>query len=162
MVLSPNAWMLFSRFILPGSFCSRTFWGPPRFPVNPNVPLPWSRTPAGPRRLAFAALRYCPRRLDNEGSDNCLFRGSIARLWYSLSTLRAALTSDYARLASGGGQPFPGGIVAPTEFFRAVSACASPAPGLFLARPSPAFSGLSPGALDLGGTAASSGLWLPL
>jgi hypothetical protein len=31
------------------------------------------------------------------------FRDSITRLWHWLSTLRAALAGDYARLASGGG-----------------------------------------------------------
>ena len=39
-----------------------------------------------------------------------LFRGSITRLQHWLFTLRAALSDDYAKLASGGGQPFPGGI----------------------------------------------------
>jgi len=32
-----------------------------------------------------------------------LFRGSITRLWHWLFTLRAALTGDDAKLASGGG-----------------------------------------------------------
>ena len=80
------------------------------FPGNPNVPLPCSQTPAGPRRLAFTALRYCSRRSNNESPSIWLFRGSITRLQHWLFTLRAALSDDYAKLASGGGQPFPGGI----------------------------------------------------
>jgi hypothetical protein len=39
------------------------------FPGNPNVLLPCSPTPAGPRRLAFTALRCCPRHSNNEGSN---------------------------------------------------------------------------------------------
>ena len=34
----------------------------------------------------------------------------MTRLQHWLFTLRAALSDDYAKLASGGGQPFPGGI----------------------------------------------------
>ena len=34
----------------------------------------------------------------------------MTRLQHWLFTLRAALSGDYAKLASGGGQPFPGGI----------------------------------------------------
>ena len=69
--------------------------GPPIFPGNPNCALAMLFDPAGPRRLAFTALWYCAR------------------------TLRAAITDDYARLASGGGQPFPGGIpVYPLSSYR--------------------------------------------
>src|SRR5664279_455760 len=34
----------------------------------------------------------------------------MTRLQHWLFTLRAVLSDDYAKLASGGGQPFPGGI----------------------------------------------------
>ena len=34
----------------------------------------------------------------------------MTRLQHWLFTLRAALSDDYAKLTSGGGQPFPGGI----------------------------------------------------
>jgi len=44
------------------------------------------------------------------------------------------LRDDYARLASGWWLAFSGWDWLPTESFRAVSACASPAPGLSLAR----------------------------
>ena len=47
------------------------------FPGNPNVPLPCSQTPAGPRRLAFAALRCCSRCSDDESSNHFL----ISRLY---------------------------------------------------------------------------------
>ena len=87
------------------------------FPGNPNVPLPCSQTPAGPRRLAFTALRYCSRRSNNESPSIWLFRGSITRLQHWLFTLRAALSDDYAKLASGGWPTFPGwDSNVPTEF----------------------------------------------
>src|SRR5680860_1635158 len=38
------------------------------------------------------------------------FRGSITHLQHSLSTLRAAISDDYARLASGPDGPVPGGL----------------------------------------------------
>ena len=50
------------------------------------------------------------------------FRDSITWLWHSLSTLRAALLDDDARLASGWWLTFSGWDWLPTEFFRAVSA----------------------------------------
>ena len=46
--------------------------GSPMFPGNPNVPLPCSQTPAGPRRLAFAALRCCSRFSDGESSSHLI------------------------------------------------------------------------------------------
>ncbi len=85
--------------------------GSPKFPENPIVPLPCSRTPAEPRCLAFTALRCCPPTIGPEGPRrHGSFRSSIAwpQLW--LFTLRAAIAGDDAKLASGGGQPFPGGI----------------------------------------------------
>ena len=40
--------------------CPQGTYGSHKFPENPHVPLPCSRTPAGPWRLAFAAPRCCP------------------------------------------------------------------------------------------------------
>ncbi len=51
-------------------FGPKETYGPPRFPENPVMPLPCSQIPAGPRRLAFAALWCCPRELHGEGSSN--------------------------------------------------------------------------------------------
>lgn len=34
--------------------------GPPRFPENPNIPLPCSQIPAGPRRLALFGAPVLP------------------------------------------------------------------------------------------------------
>jgi hypothetical protein len=89
-------------------FSPKDVHGSPMFPGNPDMPVPCSQTPAGPRRLAATALRCCPRYVDGEGSRKQLFRGSIARLQHALSTLRAAFTGDDARLASGGRLAFPG------------------------------------------------------
>ena len=85
--------------------------GSPKFPENPIVPLPCSRTPAEPRCLAFTALRCCPPIREPEGPRRPrAFRSSITRPQHSLFTLRAAISDDDAKLASGDGQSFPGGI----------------------------------------------------
>ncbi len=49
------------------------------------------------------------------------FRGSITRLQSSLFTLRAVLSNDDAKLASGGGSTFRVGFSRPTEFVWRVS-----------------------------------------
>ena len=51
-------------------FAPKDAHGSPMFPGNPSVPVPCSQTPAGPRPLATAGLRCCPRRSDYEGSSN--------------------------------------------------------------------------------------------
>ena len=51
-----------------------------------------------------------PAVLTTKAPTLSLFRCSITRLRHWLFTLRAAISGDYAKLASGGGQPFPGGI----------------------------------------------------
>jgi hypothetical protein len=53
--------------------------------------------------------------------DLALFRGSMTRLLHSLSTLRAAITDDDARLASGGWLVLTGWEWLPTGFQREVS-----------------------------------------
>jgi hypothetical protein len=50
-----------------------------------------------------------------------VFRGSITWLQSSLFTLRAALSDDDAKLASGGGSTFRVGFSMPTEFIWRVS-----------------------------------------
>ena len=63
--------------------------GSPRFLKNPCVPTPCSSTPAGPTRQALRRRQRGPRYVHDEGSHDILFfRGSIARPWHSLSTLR--------------------------------------------------------------------------
>ena len=85
--------------------------GAHKFPENPIVPLPCSWTPVEPRCLAFAALRYCPPTTERGGPRQpWSFRSSITRPQHSLFTLRAVITDDDAKLASGGGCPLPGGI----------------------------------------------------
>jgi hypothetical protein len=66
---------------------------------------------------ANTVVRYGPRTHDDEGScDLALFRGSMTRLLHSLSTLRAAITDDDARLASGGWLALTGWEWLPTGF----------------------------------------------
>ena len=85
--------------------------GSHKFPENPIVPLPCSWTPVEPQCLAFTALRCCPPTTERGGPRRpWSFRSSITRPQHWLFTLRAAITDDDAKLASGGGQPFPGGI----------------------------------------------------
>ena len=86
----------------------------PIFPGNPHVPTPCSSTPVPPSRLALAPCRFCPPSHDSEGLGRlCTFRGSITWPWHSLSTLRAALTDDDARLACRGWPAFPAWDFAP-------------------------------------------------
>jgi len=47
--------------------CPQGTYGSHKFPENPIVPLPCSRTPAEPPCLAFAALRCCPPTTKREG-----------------------------------------------------------------------------------------------
>jgi len=58
--------------------CSKDVFGSPMFPGNPIVLLPCSTTPAGPRRLAFTALRCCPRFSNNEGSSDAVDFGALS------------------------------------------------------------------------------------
>ncbi len=108
--------------------------GSPKFPENPSVPMPCSRTPAEPRCLAFAALRCCPPSTERGGPRRpWSFRSSITRPQYWLFTLRAAIADDDAKLASGGWPIFPGwDSTLPTEFSREVSAFRLPLPLSFL------------------------------
>ena len=74
-------------------------------PREPAVPMLCSQTPPEPQCLAFTALRCCPPlRRQGGPQEHEDFRGSIAEPQHSLFTLRAAITGDYAKLASGGGQ----------------------------------------------------------
>ncbi len=76
----------------------------------------------GVRARPFTARPYCPRAPENEGPDDLVtFRGSITRLWHSLSTLHAAFTDDDARLASGWQPTFTGWGCRPTGFLQSVS-----------------------------------------
>jgi hypothetical protein len=61
----------------------------------------------------------------------------MTRLLHSLSTLRAAITDDYARLASGQRLTVSGWDCLPTGFHRKVSGFPSSFPGLRLARRDP-------------------------
>ena len=51
-----------------------------------------------------------PDNRTRRASTTCSFRSSITWPQHWLFTLRAAIAGDDAKLASGGGQPFPGGI----------------------------------------------------
>jgi len=70
----------------------------------------------------YTALRCCPRTHPPRGLQlQTPFRDSITQLQHSLSTLRAALSDDDARLVSGWWLTVSGWDWIPTEFFRAVS-----------------------------------------
>lgn len=71
-------------------------------PCVPLRPLPCSRTPTVPPARSLRRSGMAPAIATTRASVSYDFRGSIARLQPSLSTLRAVLTGDYARLASGG------------------------------------------------------------
>jgi hypothetical protein len=73
-------------------------------------------------RLALTACRCCPRSVQYEGSSGYYSRGSIARLWHWLSTLRpVGCPHQGARLASGCWLGFTGWDWRPTGSLRKVS-----------------------------------------
>ena len=62
-----------------------------------------------PLWLLFSALAWSPLLQTRRLHRSMNFRGSITRLCNSLSTLRAGISTDDARLASGGWSGLPGG-----------------------------------------------------
>ena len=95
--------------------------GSPNFLGNPLCICPALR-PRQDRRHQAGTVRRCgPRCSNDEGSHNVFFRGSITQLLHSLSTLRAAIADDDARLASGGWLALTGWGWLPTGFQRKVS-----------------------------------------
>ena len=61
-----------------------------RFPSDPHVPTPCSTAPVGPMHARpLRRLGVAPACVNNGGSRDRRFRGSIARHWDSLSTLRS-------------------------------------------------------------------------
>ena len=120
-----------------GSYTQGDAPGPPKFPGNPRVPMPCSSTPAGPHASgqyeAAARPPLCPqRRLPRQST----FRGSMARLGHSLSTLRGVDCSTTTQDSLPAvGQTLRGGIGYPqdsTERFRPKS---SSFPGLTWRKP---------------------------
>jgi hypothetical protein len=82
------------------------------FPGNPNVLLSCSPTPAGLRRLAFAALECCPRLSNNEdSSDAVIFEALSHDFGTGCLTLRAAITERLRKTRFRGWPTFPGGII---------------------------------------------------
>ena len=77
--------------------------GYPVFPCLPDLTLICPPTPTRLQHLTFNDTSVLP--LDKHRSKAPVvryFRGSITYLHQSLSTLRANISGDYARLASGG------------------------------------------------------------
>jgi len=83
--------------------------GSPMFPRFPILPLIWSPTPAGPQQLATSTLlRCCPHQVKSKDSSKYKLLSRLnTYLQQSLSTLHASISTDYARLASGGGLALP-------------------------------------------------------
>ncbi len=83
-----------------------------RFPSDPHVPTPCSRTPVGPTTPGHCGGSTRPPLVaTTKAPAKRVFRGSIARHWDSLSTLRReghpSATQDSLPAA---GQALPGGI----------------------------------------------------
>ena len=102
-------------------------------PGQPAVPMPCSSTPAGPNTPGHCGMSawppLCPqRRLPRDSS----FRGSIARPWDSLFTLRPVqLPAPDAKLASGRWPSATGRDWLPAGLLRKVSdECRPPFPSL--------------------------------
>jgi hypothetical protein len=116
--LSPESTATVPGYIPPSSSTGYIAWKPSALPSSQGLPCAFAllSDPAQPVRLAIAAFRCYPRCSDYEGhGTQSFFRGSITRLLHSLSTLRAVITADYARLASGWWLAFAGWDWSPTE-----------------------------------------------
>jgi len=81
----PAGLELFLRF--PTGISEMEAARPPKFLDDPHSHLPCSSTPAGPPRQARSTFRCCPCIVNCEDSRTCCYRGSVARLLRSLSTL---------------------------------------------------------------------------
>ena len=96
--------------------------GPPMFPGNPSVLLSCSATPAGLRRLAFAALECCPRLLYNEDSSDA----SVSWLDHTTSALAVYASCRHCCTATQDSLPGVANLAgwdynSPTEFLKRVS-----------------------------------------
>jgi hypothetical protein len=130
-----SAWVLVTGLTHLRFFVPEDAFGPPRFPENPAMLLPCSQIPAGPRRLAnLRRFGAAPVNSTTKApATNILSRLNHTALAFAV----------YASCRPFGRRRktrfrwwlvFSGWDCLPTEFFRAVSAAPSPAPGLFLAR----------------------------
>jgi hypothetical protein len=119
----PGAWS-FRVWQLHASLCGRGNSGFLRFLGNPNVLMPCSWTPAGPRRQAIRRLRHGPRCSDDEGSHDKALSGLDSRAW-ARAVYASSLGSpqDHARLASGCLASFPGGIGYPQGSYERFPVC---------------------------------------
>ena len=123
-----------SRSPLPATVAPRSA-GPLRFLEDPGGPWPCSPTPAGPIPPGLSTVvRHGPRLGNALGYPRVRpSRGSIARLWPSLSTLRpVGCPRPDARRASHCGPGSVGRDWLPAGSYRKVSGCPSPLPRLIL------------------------------
>ena len=97
------AWSLVSRSQPDSGISRRPHAGSPVFPSNPLSLCPVLRSRWNLHASPISASRYCPSVTSVHGTSTMRsFRDSIARPHDLLSTLRAGIATDYARLASGG------------------------------------------------------------
>ena len=94
-----------------GFIPTRRLDGSPSFPGNPCACLPCSQTPGRPDARPLQRLTVDPASMTTESKPTNTISCSITRRSHSLPMPRAALTDDYAGLASGGGQPYRVGLV---------------------------------------------------
>ena len=110
-------------------------FGSPKFPANPSVPLPCSRTPVGPRASLCTALRcWSPQNATSRTPDDDM---SFVALSHGLSTgcLRFVPPSRTTTQNSlpAADRPFRVGFFMPTEFVRRVSSLSRfPSPRAYL------------------------------
>ena len=90
-------------------------------PVKPALHLPCSQTPDESLHLPCRALDAVPAEATTKTPSLQKLRGSITRLLKLLSTLRADISADYARLASVRWLIFNGQDWLPVGFLRKVS-----------------------------------------
>jgi hypothetical protein len=114
--------------------------GSPRFLGNPNVSMPWSKTPAGPTHQALAVRRCGPRLVDGEGSRDLADFGARSHglgtgcLRFAPPVARTGRKTRFPLLA----KLYGAGLITrrvPTKGFGDVSYIASSFPRLCLAQP---------------------------
>jgi hypothetical protein len=105
--------------------------GPPKFPENPRVPMPYSPTPAGPTRQVVHRSRRGPRYVQNEGShDNPYFGAPSHGLGTRCLRFVRCLATRDARLASRCQPLYGTGLVTRRILTKGFRPLSSPLPEL--------------------------------
>ena len=106
----PNARVLLTGLTPLPVFLPKDLSGSPKFPANPSCICPALRLRSDFHARPLRRFGVAPVSKTTKAPTTQYFRSSITRLLHSLFTLRAALTDDDAKLASGGWPTLPHGL----------------------------------------------------